>query len=106
MKKEGCKTMATTLKREEIESYNKKRQQIIDLNSKKEAQYQITMKDIDTKIAKLNEMLIEDGILDIVITRDNFKDVYKQLKAKAEKDYAEGMKIMEQETKEYQTETE
>ena len=66
--------MSTTLKKEDIENYNKKRQQIIELNSKKEAQYQITTKNIQDSIKKLNEMLVEDGILDIVITEDNFRE--------------------------------
>lgn len=93
--------MSTTLKKEDIENYNKKRQQIIELNSKKEAQYQITTKNIQDSIKKLNEMLVEDGILDIVITEENFREVYKTLKERAEKDYKEGMKIIEEEKEKY-----
>ena len=93
--------MSTTLKKEDIENYNKKRQQIIELNSKKEAQYQITIKNIQDSIKKLNEMLVEDGILDIVITEENFREVYKTLKERAEKDYKEGMKIIEEEKEKY-----
>ena len=93
--------MSTTLKKEDIENYNKKRQQIIELNSKKEAQYQITTKNIQDSIKKLNEMLVEDGILDIVITEENFREVYKTLKERAEKDYTEGMKIIEEEKEKY-----
>ena len=93
--------MSTTLKKEDIENYNKKRQQIIELNSKQEAQYQITTKNIQDSIKKLNEMLVEDGILDIVITEENFREVYKTLKEIAEKDYKEGMKIIEEEKEKY-----
>ncbi len=46
-------------------------------------------------------MLVEDGILDIVITEENFREVYKTLKERAKKDYKEGMKIIEKEKEKY-----